>query len=468
MQEINNKNFSKLKKINSDLSYTKDNLDNLQKTINFKLFNSVKDKYSTFYGPKTFTKFPKKINLNSKRNNLLINTRKDKDNNYNINLKIQPKKDNNINAPNVALELNNFTKIKKISTNNQNNFSNYTNALFSFKKINKNKTHFNILSLDNSSKNLFQDIKNISNISFHKKINKKEVNKNNSFNSLDSNINSKNNTIYFNSSLDNFYFQNKSNRFNTKSPLDKMTQTKYSIFSPKSNCINFINDIMALYDKNGENKDNINESKDAEILRRALSNKKNLKNENGQNDINDNMEEIEDKKIYNMLGFDSFNQISLKSLFKKSAPKVKKCVLDNRIIEKKNINNNDFVLHPFSNSYGNLLDTLSEKVGFIKGSIDILYPKITQKKYQLRTKQRKKEFDMIKSKSIENSKKQKNDTRNNLYNINENKKVFQSIFTKYPINIKQNGIKLCFSKMYSFKGQRNLLLSKRINKNSSF
>ena len=74
---------------------------------------------------------------------------------------------------------------------------------------------------------------------------------------------------------------------------------------------------------------------------------------------------------------------------------------------------------------------------------------------------------MIKSKSIENSKKQKNDTRNNLYNINENKKVFQSIFTKYPINIKQNGIKLCFSKMYSFKGQRNLLLNKRINKNSS-
>ena len=89
------------------------------------------------------------------------------------------------------------------------------------------------------------------------------------------------------------------------------------------------------------------------------------------------------------MGFDSFNQISLKTLFKKNAAKVKSGILEDILVERK-IKNNDIFLHPFSNSYGSLLDIMSEKVGFMKGSIDILYPKITQKKYQLRTIQKKK------------------------------------------------------------------------------
>ena len=50
--------------------------------------------------------------------------------------------------------------------------------------------------------------------------------------------------------------------------------------------------------------------------------------------------------------------------------------------EKKNIT--QLILNPFSNSYGVLLNNLAEKIGFLKGSMDILYPQITQKRYQIR------------------------------------------------------------------------------------
>jgi hypothetical protein len=251
----------------------------------------------------------------------------------------------------------------------------------------------------------------------------------------------KNNTIYFNSSLDDFY--NKTNKFKRISPLIKISKKKYSILSPKSYNINFINNLINLYDKNNEYK---------------------IKNENIQkNDDNNKIEEIDeenqDKKIFNVLGIDSFNQISLKTLFKKNAAKVKSGILEDILVERK-INNNDIFLHPFSNSYGSLLDIMSEKVGFMKGSIDILYPKITQKKYQLRTIQRKKEFIRLNDDTQENNENQKNETKNNIYNINKEKKVFQSIFTKYPINIKHNGRNICFSKFYSYKGLKHLLRKK--------
>ena len=96
----------------------------------------------------------------------------------------------------------------------------------------------------------------------------------------------------------------------------------------------------------------------------------------------------------------------------------------------------------------------------MKGSIDILYPKITQKKYQLRTIQKKKELNRLNDDSQENNENQKNEIKNNIYNINKEKKVFQSIFTKYPINIKHNGRNICFSKFYSYKGLKHLLRKK--------
>ena len=438
MQEIEHNNLSRPKEMNSDLVNLKENFKPLHITVSPKLFNSVKDKFLSPNNHKTFTKFPNSIYLNSNKSNLLINTNIDKNNNYKIDFKLE---DKNPKTPDITQKVNDTLKIdKKISTINDKYYC--KKKLFPHKFLNKSNSQNNFFSADNSYKNIFTGIKKTSNLSYYScnKLVKDKFNKSNSFNSLDSQIMTKSNTIYFNSSLDDFY--NKTNKFNMASPLGKISKKKYSILSPKSYNINFINNLINLYDKNNENK---------------IKNENIQKNDDNNkiDEINEENEENQDKKIFNVLGFDSFNQISLKTLFKKNEAKVKSGILDEILVERK-INNNDIFLHPFYNSYGSLLDTMSEKVGFMKGSIDILYPKITQKKYQLRTIQRKKEFNRLN----DDNENQKNETKNNIYNINKEKKVFQSIFTKYPISIKHNGRNICFSKIYSYKGLKHILNKK--------
>ena len=42
------------------------------------------------------------------------------------------------------------------------------------------------------------------------------------------------------------------------------------------------------------------------------------------------------------------------------------------------------LVNPLSNSYGNILNEISEKIGFMKGSINMIYPKISQAKYEIK------------------------------------------------------------------------------------
>lgn len=444
MQDSNNNSLSHQKSLNSDLINLRDDFEQFRITINSRLFNSFNDTLSSNNknGPKTFTSFPKKMYIRTKHSNLLINKNVDKNNNYNINFKIE--ENEHPKTPNI---FNNIKKIKKIPSLNEKFM--YKKALFSIKKLNKSKTQINFFSPDNSYKNfkdIFSAIKNISSISktSNNKLTNEKFNKTNSFNL------SKDKTIYYNSSLENFYIKNKINRFKANTALNQLNRKKYSLFSPQSHCVNFIRNIINLYNKNNDNKNEVN--------------KENIKTNN-----NKNKKENENKDTDNFDGMNTFNQISLKNLFQKNTAKIKNDVLNDIVVDKK-IKNNDIFLNPFTNSYGVLLDLMSEKVGFMKGSMDILYPKITQKMYQIRTLERKTKNDMKRSSSQENYKIQylgfnNNNINNKLFNLKQ-KKSFQSIYTRYPVSIKKIGQNKWTSKMYSFKGQKDLK-NKKISKTAN-
>ena len=445
MQENNNDSLSKQKSINSDLINLRDDFDNFRITIDPKLFNSLNENIVNKTSPKTFTNFPRKLFFKKKNNNLLINKNIDENKNYNISFKIEE------NIPKSPSMLNfNIKKVKKILELNEKGF--YKTSLDSIKKLSKSKTQKNFFSPNNSFKNLkniFSSFKNLSNISKtsynNNKSEQKKFNKTNFFNYP------KNSAIYFNTSLDNFYTKNRKERFKSITPLNKLNQNMYSLFSPYSHSVNFINDIITTYKKTNENKE------DSSSL--IKENQKQIKNNINKNNKND-----DDSLLYKILGIDSFNQISLKNLFQKNTAKVKTGVLDENLVEK-NFKNSNIFLIPFSNSYGSLLDKLSEKVGFMKNSIDIIYPKITQKRYQIRTLERKKKYNLKRSSSQNNFENNKlnNNIYSNIYNI-KTKKIIQSIFTKYPLNIKNTQKNDISSKMYSFKGI-NEIFNKRINKN---
>ena len=443
MQENNNK--SRQKSVNSDLMNLRDDFDQFRITLNPKNFSSFNETFTN--KNKTFTNFSNfhnRIYFKNKHNNLLINKNVDKNKNYNINFKIEE------NMPKTTNMINYHKKIKKLSVLNEKAI--YKNALESIKKL--AKTQINFFSHDNSRlddniKNIFSNFKNSSYINNSNTNNliKKKFNKTNNFNST------KYHTIYFNSSLDNFYVKKKNDRFKSKTPFYNLNKTKYSILSPKSHCVNFINNIINLYNKGEENNNDKSNSK----LNLSIT-----KNDNDKNNENEN--QVQDKKAFNILGLDTFNHIALKNLFQKNSAKIKNGVLNEVLIDQK-IKNNDIFLNPFMNSYGILLDDMSEKVGFMKGSIDIIYPKITQKKYQIRTLERKNKYNIKRSRSQENYKIQNNnEINNNIFNIIKPKKIIQTIFTKYPINIKRTGKKIYVTKMYSFKGRKDLINNK-INKN---
>lgn len=444
MQDNNNNSLSHQKCLNSDLINLRDDFEQFRININSKLFNSFNDPLlsNNKNSPKTFTNFLKKIYIrSSKHNNLLINKNIDKNNNYNINFKIEENK--HPKTPNI---FNNIKKIKKISSLNEK--LRYKKALFSIKKLNKSKTQINFFSPDNSYKNfkdIFSTIKNISSISktYNNKLTNEKMNKTNSFTLP------KDKTIYYNSSLENFYIKNKINRFKANTALNQLYRKKYSLFSPQSHCVNFIRNIMNLCTKNNDNKNEVN--------------KENIKSNN-----NKNKNENENKNIDNFDDINTFNQLSLKNLFQKNNPKIKNDVL-NVIMADKKIKNSDIFLNPFTNSYGVLLDLMSEKLGFMKGSMDILYPKITQKMYQIRTLEKKSKNHIKRSSSQENYKIQNlrfnNNTNNKLFNLNQ-KKIIQSIYTRYPVSIKKIGQNKWTNKMYSFKGQKDLI-NKKISKTTN-
>jgi hypothetical protein len=286
---------------------------------------------------------------------------------------------------------------------------------------------------------------------------KKTKNKLNQTSSLLSTKLSKSKTIYYNSSLENFYNKISSQRNKMISPLYKINQNKNSFSSTLSNNVNFVNRLLKLYhEENKQNKENRKEEEN--ILKqnnkfkilpiRTKSFKKILANDKEKEKEE---KKDEDKLLYSS-GFNSYNQISLKNLFLKKKAKVKSGILD-RVIFDYNLQNEDILLHPFSNSYGDMLEDLSGKVKFMKGSIDLVYPTIIQNKYKIKAKQSINKINFLNSNSQENIN-NKNDIKNIIFSINKDKNKTQTVFTKYPMYIKLKGK---FSPhMYTLKGEKKL------------
>ena len=432
---LNNKNIYNQRKICLDkMNYYNSYMDwtKIRNELNFK---KIKQRNSATYSinntnslllnqpPKLFTNYNKKFFLTrTHSNNVLFNTEKEEN-----------KK---------SLNFRNINELQNI------NAKIFKNALKSLKNLSKNKTQINFFSNDNdfsissnlNNKYFFSENKNENEIP---KI-KKTKNKLNQTSSLLSTKISQNHTIYYNSSLDNFYHKITNKNLKLISSANKINQSRNSFYSPKSNDINFINDLIKLY--NEENKDN----KKDNINKNIFITKKDNKINKGIN-VKEKDDKNDEDNIVSSSGFNSYNQIILKNLFQKKKAKVKLGILD-RVILQYNLMNDDILLNPFYNSYGLMLDDVSERVGFMKGSLNLVYPKIIQKKYQIKAEQSVKKIGLMRSTSQENFKRNKNDIKDNIFTINKDKIISQSVYTKYPMYIKLKGK---FSPhMYSFKGQK--------------
>ena len=122
-----------------------------------------------------------------------------------------------------------------------------------------------------------------------------------------------------------------------------------------------------------------------------------------------------------------YNRYIYKTLFMKNIPKIKTDVEFTKNLQ----NNNDIFLNPFNNSYGNILQNMTGKVGFIKRSIDILYPKIIEEKNKLIEKRKNALIArrMIKDRNSDEY------NKDNIYTLKKEKKIVRSLFTKYPRSI---------------------------------
>lgn len=394
----NNFNFKKIKQRNN--AYGMNNTNSL-------LLNR---------DPRKFIKFHKNLFITKPNNNFLFNTDKEEN-----------KK---------SLNYRNIKDLQDI------NAKIFKNALKSLRNISKNKTQVNFFSHDfdfsnssnlNTNKYIFSEIKNEDEIP---KI-KKTKNKLNQTSSLLSTKITQNRTIYFNSSLDNFYHKISNKKLKITSPLNN--KERNSFYSSKSNNINFISDIIKLYEEeNKKEKRNMNDEEEYTIKKENKINKGiNVKEKN------------EEDNIVTSSGFNSYNQIILKNLLQKCKAKIKLGILD-RVILDYNLKNNDILLNPFYNSYGVMLDDVSEKVGFMKGSMNLVYPRIIQKKYQIKAEQSIKNIGLLRSNSENYFKRNKNDIKKNLFAV-KYRNISQSVFTKYPVYVKLKGK---FSPhMYTFKEQ---------------
>ena len=232
-------------------------------------------------------------------------------------------------------------------------------------------------------------------------------NKKNQISSLSSTKASKNNTLYFNSFLDDYYNKISNKKFRIITPLNKYIKRERS-FLPLERNINFFSD-----------KKNNNEKKEKKI---------NIKKVQRRN-IKDN--------LVNSPKFNSFNKTILNNIFQKSKTKVKLGILDGVILNYK-LDNNDIITKPFNNSYNFMINIISDKIKFLKNSLNFIYPSIFRKRYLIKENQNKKN-NLLRNISQEIFRRNKNEVKNDIYKINEDKKVSQSVFTKYPIYIKLKG-----------------------------
>ena len=351
----NNNSFNKLmneynclKKIKNN-SYTIDNTLYLSKTPKNK-------KYQTHY---IFTK---------------------RDNNNNNNLIITPENNKQLELNNEETEKINSMKIK-----------NFKNALKLIK--NKPKLNFSLSNLNFSSYST----------------EKRTKNKKNQISSLSSTKTSKNNTLYFNSFLDNCYNKISDEKIKIITPLNKFIRKKSLNFSVKRNT-NFFREKKKNNEKEDKKISTINEVQ-------------------GRN-IKDNL--VESPK------FNSLNQTILNNIFKKSKIKVKLGILDEVILNYK-LDNNDIITKPFNNSYTFMINIISDKIKFLKNSLNFIYPSILRKRFQRKANQNLKKNNSPRNFSQEIIRRNKINIKNDIFKINKSKKVSQSVFAKYPIYIKLKG-----------------------------
>ena len=354
-----------------------------------------------------------------------------------------------INNKNQIFKKEKLGKDCKNSTNHRSGNIQYLNAkmfknvLKSLKNLRKNNTKINFFAKEldfsensnvNSDRYIFSEIKSDSE-------KEKRKSKLNQTSSLFSTKLSQNNTIYYNSSLDNFYNKISQKKFKTITPLSNISRTRSrsTFYSPKSYNVNIVNDIDKIFkEKNKEN----NEEELATKSNKGV----NVKEEDRKKEIND------ENKLVSNSGFNSYYQIMLKNIFNKNMAKIKSGILDGVIIDY-NLENNDIFLNPFYNSYGLMLEDVTEKIGFMKGSLDLVYPKIIQKKYQLKAEQRNKRINLLRSSSQKNIIKNKDDIKGDLF-IVKDKNISQSVTARYPMYIKLKG-KLS-PHMYTLKGENRI------------
>jgi hypothetical protein len=327
--------------------------------------------------------------------------------------------------------------------------------------LSKSKTYFNFFKNNNNDLEILNNSNNIIDTKKSSfldiKLKKKTKNKLNQTRSslLSTKLSQNNNTIYFNSSLDNFYeniVKKKPKNLNIISPLNKFTQTnlktKNSFFQPKSNNIDIVFDIINSCKEEIKEKNNDNNNQEKVIINNNKYNSKINKRNKGMKINEKNNKSNED---YLLSGFSTYNQIILKNLFRKNSAKIKNDILD-RVLLDYNLESDDIFLKPFSNSYGIVLDNVVEKVGFMKGYLDFVYPKIIQKKYQIKAKESIEKIGLLKSSSQENLKISRNDIRKHIFTIKQRNET-QSLATKYPIHIRLKEKNMFSPQMYTNKGK---------------
>ena len=260
-------------------------------------------------------------------------------------------------------------------------------------------------------------IDNIPNINIFPK---KQKQKNNFKKSLSNNI------IYYNSTMKNFY--------KTQNEIDFPLNKK--INSVTSNEINFVHNILTFYKLNKRSK-----SYKSKITIPKINSNKSAREENKENEIMN--------KLLKGFSFVSGNKSTLKVLFHRIPIKIKPCLQSF-----KKIGQPEAILNPITNSYGVVLDDVSEKIGFMKDSINMIYPRISKARYKIKEAIK---YNLIRrNRSLIDDNLTQNNCQNTIYKINKRKINIQTIYSKYPIDSrkKSTGEHLLPFAMYSLRRKK--------------
>ena len=287
----------------------------------------------------------------------------------------------------------NILEIKSLIPNNPKNYIQDKNI-----RKRKNQTQSNsIWKNDSCFKTYLNKVPNISII-------KKREKKDNSERTLKYKI------IYYNSSIESNYRKKKKNGV---FPLNEKIITFSTIQES-----NKVNNIMKLY-KN-KNKEKLG-TYDTKIRLKK-------KETNNKDEIN--------SKILKGFSLLSGNKSAMKLLFRKKPIKIAN------------------KLNPITNSYGLILDDVSGKIGFMKDSMNLIYPKLSQAKYLFNGINKEIEINRKNRSLIQDYNFNQNKMKDNflLYQIKK-RKINQTIYSRYPISLnnRNNSDKILTAKMYSLR-----------------